>query len=115
MEKEPKLTFIDSTVAGKVVDYKYDGNEVILEADMQENGLVVMTDNYFPYWHAYDESGKEIEIFKADLTYRAIELPKGKHKITFKYISKPWIISKYLTLIGLLVLVILVFYRKSKN
>ncbi|MCK5760487.1 MAG: hypothetical protein KAH33_04285, partial [Candidatus Delongbacteria bacterium] len=115
LEKEPTLTFVDSISAGKVVDYKYDGNEVILEADMQENGLVVMTDNYFPYWHAYDETGKEIEIFKADLTFRAIELPKGKHKITFKYISKPYIISKYLTLIGLLISVILVFYRKSKN
>ncbi len=84
---------------------------------MQENGLVVMTDNYFPYWHAYDESGEEIEIYKADLTFRAIELPKGKHKVIFKYISTPYNISKYLTLIGLLVFIVLVLlgFRRRES
>ncbi|MDA3837591.1 MAG: hypothetical protein PF574_01260 [Candidatus Delongbacteria bacterium] len=117
LEKLPSLTFVDSTIAGKITNYKYDGNEVYLEADMQENGLVVMTDNYFPYWHAYDESGKELEIFKADLTYRAIELPKGKHKIAFKYISKPYNIAKTMSIIGVLALIILVImgFRKKKN
>ncbi|MBN2790591.1 MAG: hypothetical protein JXR69_10420 [Candidatus Delongbacteria bacterium] len=116
LEKKPSLSYIDTTVAGIVTNYKYVGNEVYLEADMQENGLVVMTDNYFPYWHAYDESGKELEIFKADLTFRAIELPKGKHKIIFKYISKPYNFSKIMSIIGVLTLLLLIILglRKKK-
>ncbi|MDA3885271.1 MAG: hypothetical protein PF638_06715 [Candidatus Delongbacteria bacterium] len=117
LEKEPSLTFVDSIVAGEVTNYKYDGNEVYIEVDMQNNGLVVMTDNYFPYWHAYDESGKEIEILKADLTFRAIELPKGKHRITFKYISKPYLIGKTMSIVGVLVVIVLIVlgFRKRKK
>lgn len=115
LEKKPELTFVDSITAGKVIDYRYDGNEVYLEVEMQENGLVVMTDNYFPYWHAFDESGKEIEIFKADLTFRAVELPKGKHKVVFKYISVPYNISKYFSLAGVLILSLLIIYGIRKK
>jgi len=118
LEKEPKLIFQnDSLSAGEVVSYKYKGNEIELEARMNSNGLVIMTDNYFPYWHAFDQSGKELEIYKADLTFRAIELEKGEHKITFKYISKPYIIAKFTTLFGLiflfLIIILIRFKRKS--
>jgi hypothetical protein len=103
LEKEPYLEFKeDSIPAGRVVSYEYKGNEIFLEAEMNSNGFIVMTDNFFPYWHAYDATGREIEIYKADLTFRAIELQEGKHSIVFRYISKPYNISKVLTLMGLL-------------
>jgi hypothetical protein len=105
LEKEPSLEMDrNADEAGRIINYKYAGNEIELEVSMDSAGIVVMTDNYFPYWHAYDENGKELEIFKADLTFRALELPEGDHKITFRYISKPYNTGKYLTLAGLLIL-----------
>ncbi|HAQ61333.1 TPA: hypothetical protein DCR49_04935 [Candidatus Delongbacteria bacterium] len=117
LEKEPKLSFIaDSTAAGEIVSYKYLGNEIELEVRMNSNGIIVMTDNYFPYWHAYDQNGKELEIYKADLTYRAVELEKGDHKIIFRYISKPYIVAKYLSIIGLIfLLIVIIFVRFRKK
>jgi len=117
LEKEPQLNFTyDSTATGEVISYKYTGNEIGLEVKMNSNGLVVMTDNYFPYWHAYDQNGKELEIYKADLTYRAIELEKGDHKIVFKYVSKPYIVAKYLSIIGLIfLLIVIIFVRFRKK
>jgi hypothetical protein len=119
LEKEPDLKFLsDSLSAGEVISYKYIGNEIELEVHMNSNGLVVVTDNYFPYWHAYDQSGKELEIYKADLTFRSIELEKGDHKIVFKYISKPYIVGKYSTIIGLIflgIIIIIVRFRKNSK
>lgn len=119
LEKEPKLAFsADSLSAGEVISYKYIGNEIELEVRMNSNGLVVMTDNYFPYWHAYDQSGRELEIYKTDLTFRSIELEKGDHKIVFRYISKPYIFGKYSTIIGLIflgIIIIIVRFRKNSK
>ncbi len=116
LEKEPQLNFThDSTAKGEVISYKYTGNEIGLEVKMNSNGLVVMTDNYFPYWHAYDQNGKELEIYKADLTFRAIELEKGDHKIVFKYVSKPYIIGKYSTITGLIFLLIVIIFVRLKK
>ncbi|MBU4485438.1 MAG: hypothetical protein KKD38_00790, partial [Candidatus Delongbacteria bacterium] len=115
LEKEPKLKFESSDDPGEVLSYEYIGNEIELKVKMNSNGLVVISDNYFPYWHAYDQSGKELEIYKADLSFRAIELEKGDHKITFKYVSKPYIVSKYLTIIGLIILILIVIFVNLKR
>ncbi|MDD4205091.1 MAG: hypothetical protein PHH55_03330, partial [Candidatus Delongbacteria bacterium] len=117
LEKKPVLEFqdVDSVAAGDVLSYKYTGNEIELKVSMKRNGIVVMTDNYFPYWHAYDEEGNELEIYKADLTFRAVELPEGEHDIIFRYISKPYNISKVLTLFGLLFSLVIIILPRLKN
>ncbi|MFO7810004.1 MAG: hypothetical protein R6V47_01355 [Candidatus Delongbacteria bacterium] len=119
LEKEPSIVRNgNAQVTGKVVSYEYAGNEIELEVSMNSAGIVVMTDNYFPYWHAYDENGEELEILKANLTFRALELSEGDHKITFKYISKPYNTGKYLTLAGLLILLGVIlskFFLKKRS
>ena len=89
-------------VSGSVKKYRYDGNELNVEVSMKRAGILFMSDTYFPYWHAYDESGKELEILKANLAFRAISLPAGEHKINFKFVSTPYNIGKYLSVFGLL-------------
>ncbi|MCK4980565.1 MAG: hypothetical protein KAS62_09220, partial [Candidatus Delongbacteria bacterium] len=89
LEEKPDYTSGNSVDVGKIENYEYLGNEIELKVNMKEKGIVVITDNYFPYWHAYDKAGVEIPIYKANLTFRAIVLDKGEHEITFKYISKP--------------------------
>ncbi len=109
LEKEPSLDFTGGPIENsEVVSYIYKGNEIELQCRMERNGFVVMTDNYFPYWHAFDESGKELEIYKADLTFRAIELGKGEHKIVFRYRSIPYITGKYLSISGLLFFILII-------
>ena len=116
LEKEPSLEFTGGPMEeSEVVSYEYKGNEIELHCRMERNGFVVMTDNYFPYWHAYNETGKELEIYKADLTFRAVELEKGDHKIVFRYVSKPYITGKYLTISGLLFLILLIIFVNFKK
>lgn len=103
LEKEPVIKpAADSVANGKVTRYEYIGNELFVDAEMTKDGLLFMSDNYFPYWHVYDQSGKELEIMKANLTFRAIALPAGKHQLSFKFVSQPYNIGKWLTIAGLL-------------
>lgn len=123
LEKEPVIKPVaDSLANGKVTRYEYIGNQLFVDAEMAKDGLLFMSDNYFPYWHAYDQTGKELEIMKADLTYRAIALPAGKHQLSFKFVSQPYNIGKWLTIAGLLLVlgfgvgqVISTVFRKKRT
>lgn len=100
--------------AGKVLSYEYRGNEVFAEVEMDRDGILFISDNYFPYWHAYSDN-KELKILKANVTFRAIPLEKGKHQIEFKFHSPYYFAGGLMTISGLLVFgVTIVITRKNK-
>lgn len=49
-----------------------------------ERGILVLTDTWYPGWKAFVD-GKEMPIFRANYTFRAIVVPKGTHTILFSY------------------------------
>lgn len=65
-----------------------DVRELDLTAHLLRPGFVVLSENYFPYWKA-SVNGKEIPIYRAYGTYRALFLPAGDHPIRFTYHSRP--------------------------
>lgn len=67
---------------GNVTIDKYAPNTVTLSTSNTSNGFLVMTDLYYPTWHAYID-GKETKIFVTDYIFRGIEVPKGSHTIVF--------------------------------
>ncbi len=122
LEEDPKGNFnlnknLKSDDLGTVKLYKYEGNELKIEASLKEDALLFMSDAFFPYWRVFDQNNKEHEIYKADLTFRAIPLQKGDYQLRFKFDSLPYDISKYLTILGLLALLITVSlgFRKKRE
>ncbi|MDA8217349.1 MAG: YfhO family protein, partial [Dehalococcoidales bacterium] len=57
---------------------------VVLQASLTERGFVVLSDAYFPGWHAYVD-GSEATIMRADWLFRAVEVPAGEHEIEMRY------------------------------
>jgi uncharacterized membrane protein YfhO len=53
-------------------------------AILTANGLLVLHDTYYPGWIA-EVDGKSAPIFQADVLFRAIELPAGTHRVTFRF------------------------------
>jgi uncharacterized membrane protein YfhO len=51
---------------------------------MQNPGLVVLTDTYYPGWKAYLD-GKKVDIKLTDHAFRGIVVPAGTHEIVYKY------------------------------
>ncbi len=62
----------------------YTPQRVTLRAKASADGILVISDAYYPGWRAYLDK-QEIEIHRANAVMRAIEIPKGEHEIEFYY------------------------------
>lgn len=67
---------------GKSNLLKYEDNNILIETENKGDGFLVLTDTYFPTWHAKID-GKETKIYLTDFNFRGIIVPSGKHLIKF--------------------------------
>ena len=63
---------------------KYTSTYVALRASLNNSGILVLADSYYPGWKAY-VNGKEEIIRRANLFFRAVPLPAGNHTVEFRY------------------------------
>lgn len=62
------------------IDYKE--NSVAFDTQNVSDGFLVLTDTYYPTWHAVID-GKETSIYRTDYTFRGIFVPAGRHHVVF--------------------------------
>lgn len=62
----------------------YSPNKVVLKTDLHRDGLLILGDVYYPGWKAYVDN-EETKIYRANYIMRAIALPKGRHRVEFRY------------------------------
>jgi Bacterial membrane protein YfhO len=55
-----------------------------IEADAPADGFLLLADTFYPGWRA-EVDGRSVPVYRANLSVRTIELPKGTHKIRFTY------------------------------
>jgi hypothetical protein len=92
----------------KVYDNKINSFDV--DVEMQRDGFLLLSENYYPAWKAYVD-GNQTKIYRADYLFRAVALDKGKHQVRFVFDSRPYNIGKDCTLLTLVaLLVIFIFY-----
>lgn len=84
LEQQPRLKANDNKLNSSVNITKYNENSLEIDVNTNKNSFLMLTDNYYPGWKAYLD-GKETKIYRANYTFRAVELPRGKHKIMFNY------------------------------
>lgn len=63
---------------------KYYPSHIQLKANSKCNGLVVLSDVYYPGWVAYVD-GIKTPIYRANYVFRAISVPDGEHTVILKY------------------------------
>ena len=69
---------------GQVRIVSYRNTEVILEADSPDGGCVVLNDLWHPWWLA-EVDGKPAEILRANVLFRAVAVPPGRHRVRFVF------------------------------
>lgn len=67
---------------GEAIIQQYSAEKILLQTKNNSEGFLVLTDSYYPTWHAYVD-GKEVKIYQTDLAFRGIIVPSGSHKVTF--------------------------------
>jgi Bacterial membrane protein YfhO len=98
-QNPPKLPACDGET-GSVVVKTYNPQSVVLQASMNCEGLVILSDDYYPGWYA-DVDGKPAQIYEVDFSMRGVVAPKGTHQITYRY--RPWSVylGAFLTFAGI--------------
>ena len=75
----------ERTAASNDVDIvSYDLNRVVVRKEGPSGGFVRLSDAYYPGWRATVD-GREAEVFKADVCFRAAAVGPGDHEIVFEY------------------------------
>ncbi len=92
--------------------FSYKNNEVIIKTQSDQPKLLFLSDNYYPGWKVKID-GEEGKILRANYTFRAVPLIAGEHVVRFYYDSQTFKIGLYLSILGLLSLVIYLIYKNS--
>lgn len=90
----------------------YKPEEVILKTNSNFNGFLFLSDTYYPDWRATID-GFDTQIFKANVTFRAIYLPQGEHLVKFSYpMPLAFKIGGLISIFSLIILLFLVIILK---
>ncbi len=111
LEESPNIEVNNNSI-GEVELLSYKSNEIKFSTKTEGNGILFLSDNYYPGWQAYVD-GISTKIYRADYSFRAIVVPTGKHEVTFSYYPANFILGLKVSVTGLLLLFISLFWIKT--
>ncbi|MFT4099110.1 MAG: hypothetical protein QM651_18465 [Rhodoblastus sp.] len=62
----------------------YENTRVAVETEAPDGGWLVLTDIWHPWWQA-SVDGAPAQIERADVAFRAVRLPPGRHNVEFRF------------------------------
>jgi len=85
---------------------EWDVDRFVVECTTERDGILWLSENYYPAWRATDDTGESLQIYRADYLFRAVPIRAGKHRITFRFHSDIFTTSAWLSLGCVLILLI---------
>lgn len=111
IEEKPNLDIdISSKNTVKLLSYK--PNEIVLETKSTGNSLLFISDNYYPEWRVKID-GVGSKLLVANYSFRAVAVPKGEHKIKFKYFPEKFYLGLRIAVAGLFFLGLFLYLIKK--
>lgn len=90
--------------SGSVEFLRYATNEAVMQVRALQDAILVFSDSYFPGWVA-EIDGRETPIYRANVTQRAVVLPAGEHRVSFRFKPRTVVVGLWVSLSSLVVLV----------
>jgi len=112
LEEEPELKpGLAGLARAKIITYG--PNQVFLETDADAHQLLFLSDNYYPGWQAFID-GQQTKIYRANYTFRAIAVPKGKHQVLFRYQPQSFSWGAKISIISLMLVLVFSFWLNER-
>ncbi|HYC91441.1 MAG TPA: YfhO family protein [Thermoanaerobaculia bacterium] len=85
-----------------------------LEADMQGDGWIVVTNSAWQGWRAYLD-GKRIKLQRANVAFLGIHVPKGKHTIRLVYLPESFVTGRAVSGASLVGIAAFMLWRRRRS
>jgi hypothetical protein len=72
----------DDVRSVRIVSYR--NTEVIIEAESEKGGFVVLNDSWDDWWYV-EVNGRPAAIERANVAFRAVAVPPGRHQVRFVF------------------------------
>jgi hypothetical protein len=116
LEEQPDWTLDDpSFFQGAEVTF-YSPNRIVVQANLDTPGLLVLSEQWYPGWRAYDNS-QTVKIHRANYLLRSIYLEAGRHTVEFVYDPLSFKVGLWVSagaVLGLAVYVVSVIRRQRE-
>jgi hypothetical protein len=84
LERAPAGYAPTAAAEGSARLLRYANTEVVVEVEAPAGGILLLNDVWHPWWRArVDEA--PVEILKADVIFRAVVVPPGRHLVRFEF------------------------------
>jgi len=93
---------------------KYTPNEVVLEAIMENPGIVVFSDAYHPDWNVY-VNGAPWKVLQTNQLLRGVFLPKGIFKIKFAFEPASLYFGAWVSFLCCLIILTLAYFSNKRS
>ena len=105
----PRLEPCDT--ADAVTLEEHDTDTVRIRAKMSCQGMVILSDTFFPGWRA-EVDGKSAPIYEVNAAMRGVIVPQGEHVVTMHYRPASAALGGLLSLVGIAGAVAAAFWRR---
>jgi hypothetical protein len=82
LARAPDVSSNDGSGTARII--RYANTEVVVEVEAPAAGFLVLNDVWHPWWRA-SLDGKPAEILKANVLFRAVAVPAGRHMVRFTF------------------------------
>ncbi|WP_180917960.1 hypothetical protein [Ochrobactrum teleogrylli] len=93
----------------------YHNTSVVLEGHADRDGVVILTDNWHPWWRAQVNGVDAQRVLRVEGTFRGIHVPKGDYKILLNYRPERQKFVEILCATGFGFILFLLMFRKTVN
>ncbi|UII23807.1 YfhO family protein [Fulvivirga ligni] len=95
----------DASASIKLLKHK--PNELVYESNSSKDGIAVFSEIYYPKGWTATIDGNESEIIRANFVLRALNVPAGKHTITFTFAPAAYTVGDSIALIACILMLVI--------
>jgi hypothetical protein len=97
-----------------VVFERYTPNSIKMRVTTNSSGLLVISNTYFPGWHATVD-GKEEMVIRADYAFQGIPIKHGTHTVIIRYLPFSFLLGGIISLISSVIVLLFFVYTKKRD